>query len=85
MMTVSALRMRSEFGRKGDRYTDSHPELDTEVMKPIRAMFRRAIADGSMREGLNPDVLTNLFSGLVRAALEATGKSRRGMEETAPR
>jgi TetR/AcrR family transcriptional repressor of mexCD-oprJ operon len=65
------------------RLTDAYPEVETEVLEPIRALFRRAIADGSLRQDLPPDFLIDLFSGLVKGALDATASGRRGIEETA--
>ncbi len=66
----------------GVRHTDAYPEVQVEVVEPIRALFRRAIADGSLRGGFSPDVLMDLFSGLMKGALDATAKGR-GIEETA--
>jgi TetR/AcrR family transcriptional regulator, mexCD-oprJ operon repressor len=63
--------------------TDAYPEMKTEVIEPIRALFRRAIADGSLRQDLPPDVLLDLFSGLIKGGLSATVSGRRGIEETA--
>ena len=69
--------------RDGVRHTDAYPEVNVDVVEPIRALFRRAIADGSLREGFPPDVLMDLFSGLIKGALDATASGRRGIEETA--
>lgn len=63
--------------------SDAYPEIDVEVVEPIRALFRRAIKDGSVRADIPPDLLVNLFSGLVRGALDATASGTRGIEETA--
>jgi len=65
------------------KYTDAYPDFDVEVIEPIRALFRRAVADGSVRGDLPPDVLMDLFSGLIKGALDATTSGRRGIEETA--
>ena len=65
------------------RYNDTYPDFDIKVTEPIRALFRRAIADGSLRQDLPPDVLMNLFSGLIKGALDTTASGRRGIEETA--
>jgi TetR/AcrR family transcriptional regulator, mexCD-oprJ operon repressor len=67
----------------GSRRTDAYPEVQLEVVEPIRILFRRAIADGTLREGFSPDLLIDLFSGLIKGALDATGSERRGFEETA--
>lgn len=65
------------------RLTDAYPELDTEVIEPIRALFRRAIADGSLRSDLPLEVLMNLFSGLIKGALAAVATGRQGVEQAA--
>jgi TetR/AcrR family transcriptional regulator, mexCD-oprJ operon repressor len=65
------------------KYTDAYPDFDVEVTEPIRALFRRAIADGYLREDLPPDLLMDLFSGLIKGALDATASGREGIEETA--
>ena len=65
----------------GHRWTGEHPDAETLLVEPVRALFRRGIADGSLRAGLAPEVLTNLFSGLIRAALEMTTSGRMGVEE----
>jgi AcrR family transcriptional regulator len=65
------------------KYTDAYPEVEAEVVEPIRALFRRAITDGSLREDLPPDVLMDLFTGLIKGALDATASRRRGIEEAA--
>jgi AcrR family transcriptional regulator len=70
-------------GADSAKYTDAYPDFDMEVIEPIRALFRRAIADGSLQESIAPDVLMDLFSGLIRGALDATASGRRGTEETA--
>src|SRR5581483_3739408 len=63
------------------KYTDAYPEVAVEVIEPIRALFHRAIADGVLRDDLAPDMLVDLFSGLIRGALDATASGRRGVEE----
>lgn len=35
------------------KLTEAYPEVETEVIEPIRALFRRAIADGSLRPDLS--------------------------------
>jgi TetR/AcrR family transcriptional regulator, mexCD-oprJ operon repressor len=63
--------------------SDAYPDLDANVTEPIRALFRRANADSAVREDLPADVLMDLFSGLLRGALDTTASGRRGVEETA--
>jgi TetR/AcrR family transcriptional repressor of mexCD-oprJ operon len=65
----------------GHQQTDDHPQADTLLMEPVRALFRRGIADGSLRAGIAPELLTSLFSGLIKAALELTTSGRLGAEE----
>ncbi|WP_426503878.1 TetR/AcrR family transcriptional regulator [Dactylosporangium sp. McL0621] len=65
----------------GHRRTDDHPDAETRLTEPVRALFRRGIADGSLRADLGPELLTGLFSGLVKAALEMTAGGRMGPEE----
>jgi AcrR family transcriptional regulator len=69
--------------RDSAKYAEAYPDFDVEVVEPIRALFRRGIADGSLREDLPPDVLIDLFSGLIKGALDTTASGRRGIEETA--
>jgi TetR/AcrR family transcriptional regulator, mexCD-oprJ operon repressor len=65
------------------RYSDAYPDFDIKVTKPIRALFRRAVAAGSLRQDLPPDVLMDLFSGLIKGALDTAASGRRGIGETA--
>jgi TetR/AcrR family transcriptional regulator, mexCD-oprJ operon repressor len=65
----------------GHHSTADHPDADVRLTEPVRALFRRGIADGSLRAGFTPEVLTDLFSGLIKAALEMTAGGRVGPEE----
>lgn len=67
--------------RGGYERTGDHPDADALLTEPVRALFRRGIADGTLRAGLAPEVLTSLFSGLIRAALDMTAGGRVGVEE----
>lgn len=67
----------------GMRRSDSDPRIGVEVIEPIRAVFRRASADGSLRGDVPPDLLMDLFTGLIKGALDVTSNRRRGVEETA--
>jgi hypothetical protein len=51
------------------------------LTEPLRALFRRGIADGSLRSDLAFELLTTMFSGLIKAALETTTTGRVGVEE----
>ncbi|WP_345763076.1 TetR/AcrR family transcriptional regulator [Diaminobutyricibacter sp. McL0608] len=64
-------------------YSATYPDFDARVTEPMRALFRRGIAEGSLRSDLPFDVQIDLFSGLIKAALGATASGRRGVEETA--
>lgn len=65
------------------RYAEIYPEFDTDVIAPISALFDRAQADGLLRGELPPDLAMQLFSGLVKAAVDATSGGRQGSEEAA--
>jgi TetR/AcrR family transcriptional repressor of mexCD-oprJ operon len=65
----------------GYQRTREHPNADALLTEPVRALFRRGIAEGSLRADLSPEVLTDLFSGLIKAALEMTSGGRLGTEE----
>jgi TetR/AcrR family transcriptional repressor of mexCD-oprJ operon len=67
----------------GYRRTDDHPDADALLTEPVRALFRRGIADGSLRGDLDPELLTGLFSGLIKAALEMTADGKVGTEHAA--
>lgn len=67
----------------GGTYTNTYPDFDAKVTEPIRALFRRAGADGALRDDLPPDVLMGLFSGMIKAALDTAASRRLGIEETA--
>jgi len=69
--------------RDGAKHSDDLPDLDVKVTEPIRALFRRASAEGALRPDLPLDVLMDLFSGLIRGALDSTASGRRGIEEAA--
>jgi AcrR family transcriptional regulator len=65
----------------GHQRTDDYPDADALLIEPVRALFRRGIADGSLRADVAPELLTDLFSGLIKAALEMTAGGRVGTEE----
>jgi AcrR family transcriptional regulator len=68
----------------GDRgRTNDHPDVDSLLTEPVRDLFRRGIADGSLRPGLSPELLTELFSGLVKAALVSIAGGQAGAEQAA--
>jgi AcrR family transcriptional regulator len=61
--------------------TDDHPNADALLTEPVRELFRRGIADGSLRANLAPELLTDLLSGLIKAALKMTTGGHVGVEE----
>jgi TetR/AcrR family transcriptional regulator, mexCD-oprJ operon repressor len=65
------------------KYAEAYPNFEIEVVEPVRALFRRAVAEGSLRDDLSPDLLMDLFSGLIKAALASAASAQRGTEETA--
>jgi TetR/AcrR family transcriptional regulator, mexCD-oprJ operon repressor len=66
---------------RGYQRTDDHPNADALLTEPVRALFRRGISDGSLRADLAAELLTDLFGGLIKAALEMTTGGRVGTEE----
>jgi AcrR family transcriptional regulator len=64
-------------------YSHAYPDFDVRVTEPIRALFRRAHVDGSLRDDLPTDVLVEMFSGLLKGALDSAVSGSRGIEETA--
>jgi TetR/AcrR family transcriptional regulator, mexCD-oprJ operon repressor len=65
----------------GFKRTAEHPDADALLADPVRELFRRGIADGSLRADLDPELLIDLFSGLIKAALDITSHGRAGVEE----
>ena len=65
------------------RLAHLYPDFEVKVIEPVRALFWRAIADGILRQDFPADVLMDLFSGLIKGALDATASGHRGIEETA--
>jgi hypothetical protein len=64
-------------------YSRTYPDFDARVTEPMRALFRRGAADGSLRQDVPVDVQIDLFSGLIKGALGVTASGRGGVEETA--
>ena len=75
----------------GDRYAvlsseqvDPDPaEAERVVGAPLRAVFARGIDQGVLRDDLPPELLQELFGGLLTAAIKLVGDRRLGLEETA--
>src|SRR6266545_5665841 len=75
----------------GDRYAvllseqvEPDPaEAERVVGAPLRAVFARGIDQGILRDDLPPEVLQELFGGLITAAIKLIGARRLGLEESA--
>jgi AcrR family transcriptional regulator len=75
----------------GDRYAvllseqvDPDPtEAERVVGAPLRAVFARGIDEGVLRDDLPPELLQELFGGLLTAAIKLVGERRLGLEEAA--
>jgi len=65
----------------GRQRTADHPDTDARLTEPVRALFRRGIAEGALRADLTPEMLSVLYSGLIKAAVETTAGGRVGTEE----
>ena len=65
------------------RYAATYPDFEAQVIGPVRGLFERGIANGSLGQALAPDLLMDLFSGLIKAAVDSTARTQRGVEETA--
>ncbi len=75
----------------GDRYAvllqeqvEPNPdEADRTIGAPIRAVLTRGIDTGRLRDDLPPELLYELFGGLLAAAVKISGRRLLGLEETA--
>ena len=68
--------------RGGAGHSQAYPDVDAKVAEPIRALFRRGLAEGALRKEIPADLLFTLFTGLVRGALDVPAGQAR-IEETA--
>jgi AcrR family transcriptional regulator len=75
----------------GDRYAvvvdervePDEDETDRVLGAPIRAVFKRGIETGVLRDDLPEEALLALFGGLLHAAVKLAGRRALGVEETA--
>jgi AcrR family transcriptional regulator len=75
----------------GDRYAvvieervePDKAESDRVLGEPIRAVFRRGIETGVLRDDWPEEVLLGLFGGVLHSAVKLAGKRVLGFEETA--
>jgi TetR/AcrR family transcriptional regulator, mexCD-oprJ operon repressor len=61
----------------------AHPdeETDRQVGEPIRALLRRGITDGTLRQDLSPEVLAALLRGLVEQSVFLVMHKELGVEQ----
>src|SRR6266536_3260619 len=67
----------------GEQVEPDPAEAERVVGAPLRAVFARGIEQGILRDDLPPEVLQELFGGLITAAIKLIGERRLGLEETA--
>jgi TetR/AcrR family transcriptional regulator, mexCD-oprJ operon repressor len=75
----------------GDRYTilvrervkPHDPEAKRRLADPMRALFERGVADGTLRTDLSPDAQLQLFASAVTGALRAGLQRELGLEQAA--
>ncbi len=73
----------------GDRYTvlvrerakPPAEEIERRVRVPMRAVFERGVADGTLRDDVSPATHAQLFGSLVSGALQARLQGELGLEE----
>lgn len=79
---ITTGRKYMALSRDGSGMTRAHPDADRALVQPVRALFRRGVAEGALRDDLSPDLLLSLYTGLVRGALETADHKRSGVEHT---
>jgi AcrR family transcriptional regulator len=57
-------------------------ELERRVGDPMRAVFRRGVADGTLRSDLSVDLLTSMWGGLLRGVFRSPSTLEGGIERT---
>jgi AcrR family transcriptional regulator len=55
-------------------------ELDRRIGEQIRVIFRKGIADGTLRSDLPVELLTRMWGGLLEAVLRTSGNLEGGVE-----
>ncbi|WP_443206854.1 hypothetical protein [Saccharopolyspora sp. 5N708] len=55
-------------------------EMERAVANPIRELFERGVADGTLRADLSPQVLFEMFTGLLEKALNLVARGELGVE-----
>ncbi|MGH3283185.1 MAG: hypothetical protein ACRDPD_00610 [Streptosporangiaceae bacterium] len=51
------------------------------LAEPVHRLFSRGIADGTLRSDLTPEVLVQIFSGLLETAIRISGPGGIGAEK----
>jgi TetR/AcrR family transcriptional regulator, mexCD-oprJ operon repressor len=55
-------------------------DLDRRIGEPIRAVFHRGVADGTLRDDLSIELLTRMWGGMIEAVLRSSDHIDRGLE-----
>jgi TetR/AcrR family transcriptional repressor of mexCD-oprJ operon len=63
------------------RETLPHEDFDRYVAQPVTALLRRGIADGTLRHDVAPEVLFQLFGGLLEKFLYLVMRKELGVEQ----
>ncbi len=56
-------------------------EIENQLTEPIRALLIRGIAEGTLRPDVSPDLLLDMFGGLVEKSLIAVLRGHAGVEQ----
>ncbi|WP_216900665.1 TetR/AcrR family transcriptional regulator [Nocardia alni] len=56
-------------------------EVESQLTEPIRALLIRGIAEGALRPDVSPDLLLDMFGGLVEKSLIAVLRGHAGVEQ----
>jgi TetR/AcrR family transcriptional regulator, mexCD-oprJ operon repressor len=67
----------------GEQVQPDPAEAERVVGGPLRGVFARGIAQGELRDDIPPEVLQELFGGLLIGAIKLVGDRVLGLEETA--
>jgi AcrR family transcriptional regulator len=76
----------------GDRYAvlmngkpeqRAHPEADSLIRRPIREVFERGAAEGSLRSDISLEALVALFGSALSAGVRLVSVEQQSLEETA--
>jgi AcrR family transcriptional regulator len=63
-----------------DRSHIDRDRIEALIGRPVRAVFQRGQADGTLRADVTPDMLAELFGGLMQAAWQMTAREEFGVE-----